>query len=111
MGLVQRGGQQLHQRANLGLDASTWKKKPPSFKRSLYQGWTQDTDASGCLDTCRSIPLENYISKESTPTVVRLVQEFLNSRLSGHQEVCEGLAGRTLLQEHYRAEGLSHSLV
>lgn len=55
--------------------------------------------------------LKNDILEKSTPTVMGLVQKFLNSRLSGHQEVCEGLSGRTLLQEHYRAEGLGHSLV
>ena len=34
--------------------------------------------------------------EEATPTMVRLVEKFLNSCLSGQQEVRQGLARRTL---------------
>lgn len=107
MSLVQSGSQQLHQRADLGLDASTCKKKAPACKQFPLARLNADR----CLRLpWYHSPLKNHIL-ESTPTVMRLVQKCLNSRLSGQQEVCEGLPGRALLQEHYGAQGLGHSLV
>lgn len=97
--LVQRGGQQLHQRADLRLDAEPCGTEAP-------------VPANPCGCSLAPQPRTPAPLLSAPPgTVLLLVEKLLERRLPGHEEVGEGLARRALLQEHDGAQRLGHRLV